>query len=62
MNTITSLFLVGLFSVAQAHAAIINFDLTGVAGNGLLAGNEPGVVSGGSGWDPTVARRCVPRR
>jgi hypothetical protein len=29
----------------------VNFDLTGVAGAGLLAGNEPGVIIGGSGGE-----------
>jgi hypothetical protein len=33
----------------QIRAAIIQFDLIGTAGNGLLAGNEPGVLVGGSG-------------
>ena len=36
-------------SVIQTHAAIIQFELTGRAGRGLLAGNEPGVSNGGSG-------------
>ena len=36
--------------VIQTRAAIIQFDLIGTAGNGLLAGNEPG-VSGGTGGE-----------
>lgn len=35
--------------VAHAQASIIAFDLRGTAGNGLLTGNEPSVLSGGSG-------------
>jgi hypothetical protein len=31
----------GLFAAAQVQSAIVQFDLTGVAGNGMLAGNEP---------------------
>ena len=34
-----------------AQAAVIQFDLTGTAGNGLLFGNEPAVASGGSGGE-----------
>lgn len=36
---------------SAAPAAIISFDLTGTAGAGLLAGNEPGAVVGGSGGE-----------
>jgi hypothetical protein len=41
----------GLIAAAAAPAAIINFDLTGVAGNGLLPGNEPGSITGGTGGE-----------
>lgn len=34
-----------------SQAAVIQFNLMGSAGPGLLAGNEPGVVSGGSGGE-----------
>lgn len=45
-----SIFLV--FSVViPTRAAIIQFDLIGTAGNGLLAGNEPNVSVGGSGGE-----------
>lgn len=37
--------------VAQAQASIIAFDLRGTAGFGLLAGNEPGAIVGGSGGE-----------
>lgn len=52
MKTITaSIITVGLFVVFQSYSATINFDLTGIAGNGLLAGNQPGSVAGGSGGE-----------
>lgn len=48
----TLVFIIFGFSViAQTHAAIIQFDLIGTAGNGLLAGNEPSVSVGGSGGE-----------
>ncbi len=34
-----------------AQAATIQFDLKGTAGTGLLAGNEPGAITGGSGGE-----------
>ena len=37
--------------VAHAQASIIAFDLRGTAGFGLLAGNEPGALTGGSGGE-----------
>ena len=37
--------------VASAQAAIVQFDLTGIAGAGLRTGNEPGMVTGGSGGE-----------
>lgn len=38
-------------SVFQANAANILFDLRGVAGFGLLPGNEPGSITGGTGGE-----------
>jgi hypothetical protein len=38
-------------SISQAPAAVIFFDLTGTAGPGLLPGNEPGAVTGGTGGE-----------
>lgn len=40
MKTITTL-VVALAAVTSSHAALIQFDLVGTAGPGLLAGNEP---------------------
>ena len=37
--------------VPSAQAAIFNFDLIGTAGSGLLPGNEPGSVIGGTGGE-----------
>ncbi len=50
---IRKLFFVALcFSaVTQVNAAIISFDLVGVAGAGLLPGNEPGSITGGTGGE-----------
>lgn len=47
----TSLCALAIVLVAgmQAGAAIVQFDLVGKAGSGLLAGNENGVVSGNFG-------------
>lgn len=43
---------VGLMAlVAHTQASIIAFDLRGTAGSGLLAGNEPGAIVGGSGGE-----------
>jgi hypothetical protein len=36
---------IGLMT-GSANAATINFDLVGIAGNGLLTGNEPGSIAG----------------
>jgi hypothetical protein len=33
------------------NAAVIQFDLTGTAGSGLLPGNEPGSITGGTGGE-----------
>ena len=35
----------------QAEAAITSFDLMGIAGAGLLPGNEPGSITGGTGGE-----------
>lgn len=44
------LLILGVLAVtSSAPAAIIQFDLRGSAGNGLLAANEPGVIVGGTG-------------
>lgn len=40
-----------ILAAAQANAAIIAFDLKGVAGTGLLPGNEPGSIVGGTGGE-----------
>lgn len=46
------LLVVGLMAlVTHAQASIIEFDLRGTAGAGLLAGNEPGSLTGGSGGE-----------
>ena len=37
--------------VSTANAAIIPFDLIGTAGAGLLPGNEPGSITGGTGGE-----------
>lgn len=50
MKKIVLSILLGLIA-AQVQSAIINFNLTGVAGAGLLAGNESGAIIGGSGGE-----------
>jgi hypothetical protein len=50
MKTLLSIIFGFSFAV-QINAAIIQFDLIGTAGNGLLAGNEPSVSVGGSGGE-----------
>jgi len=48
------LFFLALFATAtvQTHAAIVQFyDLRGTAGFGLLPGNEPGSITGGTGGE-----------
>jgi CHRD domain/PEP-CTERM motif len=51
MNASTKLAVVSAFlaSALSAHAAIINLDLLGKAGPGLLAGNETGTIIGSPG-------------
>jgi hypothetical protein len=51
MNRIVTSLIAGFALVASAQAATIAFDLVGVAGAGLLAGNEPGPPIGGSGGE-----------
>ncbi len=43
--------LLGIPFVNVANAGIISFDLRGTAGFGLLPGNEPGAISGGTGGE-----------
>ena len=50
MKKISSL-IVALVCTASAHAAILDFNLIGTAGPGLLFGNEPAVGSGGTGGE-----------
>ena len=46
------LLVLGFAAVAaQVNAAIIPFDLQGTAGVGLLPGNEPGSIGGGTGGE-----------
>ena len=51
MNKLISSSFAALAIVASSHAAIIDFDLTGIAGAGLLPGNEPGAITGGTGGE-----------
>jgi hypothetical protein len=36
---------------SQVQATIVQFDLKGLAGNGMLPGNEPGTITGGTGGE-----------
>jgi len=45
------LALIFLALAAPTHAATVAFDLTGTAGPGLLPGNEPGAITGGTGGE-----------
>jgi hypothetical protein len=46
------LFVAFIFSaVAEVNAVVVPFDLVGVAGPGLLPGNEPGSITGGTGGE-----------
>lgn len=47
----TALTLAIILSAAAAQATVIQFNLAGTAGAGLLTGNEPSVASGGSGGE-----------
>lgn len=52
MNSRTLAPFVGSLALGlQASAGLITFDLVGVAGSGLLPGNEPGSVGGGTGGE-----------
>lgn len=46
---VTSTIAVAL--LASSHASLFDYDLRGVAGFGLLPGNEPGAVVGGTGGE-----------
>lgn len=50
MKTLLLALFLGLSAAVRSDAAIINIDLTGVAGNGLLTGNSP-VAGTGSGGE-----------
>ena len=50
MNKLITSF-AALTLVASAQAAIVNYDLTGTAGAGLLFLNEPAVATGGTGGE-----------
>ena len=50
MKLIAIPFAISLFA-SVSQAAVIQFDLVGTAGSGLLIGNEPAVASGGSGGE-----------
>ena len=51
MNQHISTSIAALVIAASAHATIIDFDLIGTAGAGLLPGNEPGTIAGGTGGE-----------
>jgi hypothetical protein len=51
MKTIVTSAFVALGMVIQSHAAIVQFDLAGRAGFGLLTANEPGNLTGGTGGE-----------
>ena len=51
MNKLITSSLAVLTLAVSAQAAIVNFDLTGTAGAGLLPGNEPGALIGGTGGE-----------
>ncbi|MBC8010308.1 MAG: CHRD domain-containing protein [Burkholderiales bacterium] len=46
-----ALLALALVTPAVSQAAIIQFDLIGTAGAGLLPGNEPGAITGGTGGE-----------
>lgn len=50
MKTLLTTF-VSIALAVQSSAAIIPFNLVGVAGAGLLPGNEPGSITGGTGGE-----------
>ncbi len=49
MNKLLTSSIAAFALAASAHATLINFDLVGIAGPGLLPGNEPGVLAGTPG-------------
>jgi hypothetical protein len=51
MNKFIPIALAAVALAVQADAAIIDFNLVGVAGAGLLPGNEPGSITGGTGGE-----------
>ena len=51
MKKVISSSIAALALVASAHATLLDFDLTGIAGPGLLPGNEPGSITGGTGGE-----------
>ena len=51
MKTILTSAFVALGMVIQSHAAIVQFELVGRGGFGLLATNEPGSIVGGTGGE-----------
>ena len=51
MNKLISSSIAVLALAASAHGTIIDFDLIGTAGAGLLPGNEPGAIVGGTGGE-----------
>ncbi len=51
MNKILLASIAVLSAAASSQAAIIPFDLIGTAGAGLLPGNEPGSITGGTGGE-----------
>lgn len=51
MNKLITSSLAALALAASAQAVIVNFDFIGTAGAGLLPGNEPGAIVGGTGGE-----------
>lgn len=51
MNKLITSSIAALALAASANAATIAFDLIGTAGSGLLPGNEPGSIVGGTGGE-----------
>ena len=51
MHKLITSSIAALTLAVSANAAIINLDLIGTAGAGLLPGNEPGSITGGTGGE-----------
>ena len=51
MNKLITSSIASLVLAASTHATILDFDLMGTAGAGLLPGNEPGALTGGTGGE-----------